>query len=83
MLLNEFFIPQKLKTAGTPSSKLSDRSVIVPEEDNFALNITDVLLNNTHAALLKQFHPYLHLRLYHENKFFQKFFANHDQGRQN
>ena len=83
ILLNVIFIAQKLKTAGTTSSKLSDRSLIVPEEDNIALNTKDVLLYNIHAALLKQFHTYLPLCLYHKNIFFQKFITNHEQGRQN
>ena len=54
-MLNESFIRQKLKTAGTPSSKISDYLVIVPEEYNIALIIKDDLLNNDHAALLKRY----------------------------
>ena len=60
-MLNENFIPQKLKTAGTSSSKSSDRLVIVPEENNIVLNFKDDFLNNDRAALLKRYKENLSL----------------------
>ena len=60
-MLNGNFIPQKLKTAGTPSSKSSDLLVIVPEDHNIVLNFKDDFLNNDHAALLKRYREKLSL----------------------
>ena len=60
-MLNESFIPQKLKTVGTSSTKLSDPLVVVPEEHNIALKFKDELTNNDHAASLKWYKANLSL----------------------
>ena len=61
IMLNESFIPQKLKTVGTSSTKLSDPLVIVREEHNIALKFEDELFNNDHAASLKWYEANLSL----------------------
>ena len=75
IMLNDSFLPKRLNTTGTSSSKLSDPLVIVPEKHNIALNFKDGLLNNDHLNLMKRFKASLSLRsspIIPENHFSKK-----------
>ena len=60
-MLNEIFIPHKLKTVGTSITNFSKPLVIVPEEHNIALKFEDEALYNDHSALSKQYKANLSL----------------------